>query len=408
MTRKKTVLSNGLTIITDHNEKAFSTMLTFWVKAGGNHETSFPFGIAHFLEHMMFKGTKKRTKDEINEHIDEIGGIFNASTWPDKTRYYTTVPFDRWKVGVDVLTDMMFSSLFPENEIETEKKVVFEEIKRSQDDPANLAYNILTGKLRERQPERQSVLGTPESVGSITRDDLLRFVDTYYIPSNMTFVATGNIQHDELVSYIEQLVPESDKKVNADLSDTIQSKLNGEVIHIKRDIAQAHLRWSLYGPKGTEDDAIVMSVIGTLLGGSMSSRLFKKIREERGLAYTASAGYSGNTHEGFLMGYVGTDPTNADEVMGIIIDELDRLKTEPVGDKELNKVKQSKIGRMFTSQDYKENINAALAIEEMFNLPFNPEQDADEIQNVTADDIMRVANTYFGKEKILFAEVSNR
>lgn len=408
MTSQKTVLMNGFTIITHENPNNYSTMLSYWVKAGGNHEKGFPYGIAHFTEHMLFKGTSVRTKDDINEQIDEIGGDFNAATWSDKTRYYTVVPYDQWKVGIDVLSDMMFYSTFPANEIETEKGVVCEEIKRSSDSPTDHGYRLLMDKMKERQPERQSVLGTMDSVKRITRDDLFRFTSTFYVPSNMVLVATGNIRHEELVAYVSQLIPASDQRVNAELPEIEETVLSGETMHVQREIAQAHLRWGVYAPTIRDDDRVVMNVIGTLLGGSMSSRLFKKIREERGLAYTASAGYTGNAQEGFLVGYVGTDVNHVEEVQSIILDELERLKQEPVGDKELHKVHQSIVGTLFRSLDKHEVINHYLAIENMYGVTFDPEKEARKVRQVRAEDIIRVANQYFGRDRILFVELSNR
>lgn len=401
----KSILPNGLTVITNHNENAVSTMLTFWAKAGGNNEKNYPYGIAHFLEHMMFKGTKNRNKHDIKEHIDEIGGLFNATTWSDKTRYYTVVPFDNWKIGVDVLTDMMFNSLFPEDEIEKEKKVVLEEIKRSQDDPSGYAFRQLITYLMKERPERQSVLGSSESVSSITRDDLVRFVNEFYQPSNMVFVATGNINHTELCHYLTQLCPTETKEVDSKVGRYLPINLNGHTISFEKDIKQTHLRFAVLGVDGHHEDVYTLDVIGTLLGGSMSSRLFNLIREERGLAYSVSTGYSTSDDIGYMSGYVGTDPTKVEEVKSIIVEQFDRLKTEKVPLKELEKVKKSMIGSYLISQDYKEAINTQLAVEHMYGLVVDPKTYAECVNRVTEEDIIRVANTYFGADKFLFVEV---
>lgn len=405
MTRIKTVLKNGLTVISEHTEHSVSTMLTYWTKVGGDYEKNFPFGIAHFLEHMMFKGTEERTKEDIKEEIDAIGGSFNASTWGDKTRYYTVVPFDKWETGVTVLSDMMFNSIFPEEEVKREKGVVLEEIKRYEDEPSGHAFNVLYEEMMKNRPERQSVLGTPDSVSSISRDDLLSFVDAFYQPKNMVFVATGNINHEALCSLLETLTPSTSKEVDTSIEPFEPFSLGGKTITIEREIKQAHLRFGLFGPNAHEEDSYILDVIGTLLGGSMSSRFFKIIREEKGLAYTANCGYMKGNDLGFLLGYVGTDKEKLSEVKEIIVKELNRLKTEPVSSKELEKVKNLKTGRYLVSQDYKEYINLHLAVQHMYGIGDSPVQYADKIKKVTSDDILRVANTYFGEDKMLFVEV---
>jgi len=402
---KKTTLKNGLTVITKNNEGNVSSMLTYWVKAGGNHEKNYPYGIAHFLEHMMFKGTKNRSKEQIKEAIDEIGGVFNATTSAERTNYYTIVPYTEWKVGTEVLTDMMFSSVFPEDEIEKEKKVILEEIKRSEDDPSGYAYRAMIEHFMKDRPERQSVLGSPETVTSVTREDFVSFVDAFYQPSNMVFVATGNINHEELCSLLEEITPKSSKEVDAAIEHFVPFELGGETITLEKDTKQANLRWAIFGPDGHKKDAYVFEIIGTILGGSMSSRFFKTIREERGLAYSVNAGYIGNDDYGTLMGYVGTDPSKLEEVKEVITAELEKLKTELVSEKELNKVKNLEIGRFLVSQDSKQNINYNLAMQHLYGLGEEPKEYAKKIKSVTSEDIMRVANEYFGKEKFLFVEV---
>jgi len=402
---KKTTLANGLTVMTNHDKNAKATMLTYWVKVGANNEKNYPYGIAHFTEHMLFKGTKNRTSEEINESIDGIGGNFNATTSAERTNYFTQVPFTGWEVATEVLSDMLFYSTFPVDEMEKEKKVVTEEIKRYEDDPGSQAYDLMMDELMKHYPERKNILGTRESVASITQEDLNRFVDEFYQPSNMVFVATGNINHEMLCEKLETLTPKESKSVVSELEPFVPYELGGKTVSLEKDIKQAHLRWMLFAPTGHDKDAHVFDLVGTLLGGSMSSRLFKIIREEKGLAYTASAGYAGGHSMGMLIGYVGTDVANLEDVKTTIIEQLERLKTEPVSDKELNKVKSLKSGRLLMAQDYKESINRDLAMKHLFELGEDVMEYTKKINAITAEDIMRVANTYFGEKKVLFAQI---
>lgn len=402
---KKTTLKNGLTVITNHDGNAKATMLTYWVKVGGNNEKNYPYGIAHFTEHMLFKGTKNRTSEEINESIDGIGGNFNASTSAERTNYFTQVPFTGWEVATEVLSDMLFYSTFPIDEMEKEKKVVTEEIKRYEDDPGSQAYDLMMDELMKHYPERKNILGTRESVASITQEDLNRFVNEFYQPSNMVFVATGNINHEMLCEKLELLTPKNSKPVVSEVEPFVPYELGGKTVSLEKDIKQAHLRWMAFAPTGHDKDAHVFDLLGTLLGGSMSSRLFKIIREEKGLAYTANAGYAGGNSMGMLLGYVGTDVANLEDVKTTIIEQLERLKTEPVSEKELSKVKSLKSGRLLMAQDYKESINRDLAMKHLFELGEDVMEYTKKINAITAEDIMRVANTYFGEKKVLFAQI---
>lgn len=403
---KKTILENGLTVITKGNTTDNSVMLTYWVKAGGNNEKKYPYGIAHFLEHNMFKGTKNLNKEQITGSIDEIGGQFNASTSHERTNYYTIVPYTSWEVGTKVLSDMMFNSIFPEDEIEKEKLVVHEEIKRSHDNPAGYGYRVLYQKLMEKYPERQSVLGTPESVSSITRDDLVNFTNEFYKPKNMVFVATGNVDHDKLVSLLKELTPDDKSEVVSDVTKFEPGKLNSETINITKDTKQAHLLFAIQTTSGTDEEAYILDIISGILGGSMTSRLFKKIREEKGLAYTVSATNYGSSDFGFIQGYVGTDPNNLEEVKQIIKDELFLLKEELVGEKELNKVKNLMSGQFLVSNDSKSFQNTMLGMEALYGLGEDPKSYAEKLSKVTKEQIKETANKYFTDENILFVQVA--
>lgn len=339
---EKTVLSNGLTVITDHNDKAVSTFICYWVKAGGHYEADYPYGIAHFLEHMMFQGTTTRTKERLNELVEECGGRRGAGTYNDRTRYFIYTPYDEWKQGIELLTDMLFHSTFPEEEIAKEKKVVIEEIKRAEDNPREHGRRVLLRILSGMHPERASRLGTEASVSSITRGDLLRFHNQFYQPSNIVLVVTGHIDHVALVQLLESLaIPEESERIAPTVLEKLKlCPLDGRTIHIARDIRQTQLHWGMYGPDTESEMRYAGYVALHVLGGGSASRLRKLIRGDRGLAYDVGAGLSSMVSEGFIIGYVGTDPQRADEVRSIIIAELNRLKVEPLQDDELFRAKK--------------------------------------------------------------------
>ena len=404
--KKESTLTNGLRVITYHNPHAVSTLQSYYVKAGGNNEEHYPYGTAHFLEHMLFKGSNTISKEEIVERIDEVGGQINASTSSEMTRYYTVTPFDAWKTGANILSDMIYHASFPEEELAKEKNVVIEEIKRAYDDPSGFAFRKLIEELRFKNPERASVLGTIDSVSSITREHLTSFVAEYYQPHNMVYVATGNIDHDGLVSYLESVSPLKEHQ-SLRLPRPFERYLfDGKEVKLHRETKQAHLRFGIFVSSVLDEELYTADVVANLLGGGMTSRFFKLIREELGLAYTAAAGAVLSSDEGFLTGYVGADPQNVEQIKSIIIQELEKLKTELVSPRELTRVQNALSGRYLISQDSHFNINSNLAQHALFNIDPDPIKYATGIKHVTPAHIQTFANKYFGIHKILFVEIS--
>lgn len=396
-----------MTVITDHNEKAVSTFICYWVKAGGHYEADYPYGIAHFLEHMMFKGTATHAKERINELVEECGGRRGAATSNDRTKYFIYTPYDEWRQGIELLTDMVFHSTLPDEEIAMEKKVVIEEIKRAEDNPREYGRRELLRMLSGMHPERASRLGTEASVSSITRSDLLRFHNQFYQPSNIVLVVTGHINHTALVEFLESLtIPEASEEYEPTVLEKLRLyTLDGRTIHIARDIRQTQLHWGMYGPDTESEVRYAGYVALHVLGGGSASRLRKLIRGDRGLAYDVSASLSPRISEGFIIGYVATDPQRTDEVRNIIITELNRLKVEPLQDDELFRAKKSICGRYLIAEDYPEAINSRLASKYMYQDAVDPDGFVDRIRAVTVDDVLHFAETYLNTDKMLFVQV---
>jgi predicted Zn-dependent peptidase len=395
------VLGNGLTVITEHNEAAVSTYLSFYVRAGGHYETDFPYGIAHFLEHMMFMGTTVRTKEQIRDEMDDCGGQMNAVTYPDHTRYYTTTPYYQWKKGADILSDMLFRSIFPEEELQRERRVVLEEIKRAQDDPMKYGGRLLMEKLRANHPERAGSLGTPETVSAIMRDDLLNYKDRYYHPGNMTLTVTGNIVHEELVDFLQTVTPSNEKKAADALAPLQPCVLTGETIHVPKDIKQAHLHWGMYGPCSDSSERAVSQLAVKIL----SSRLKKIIRGKKGVSYSVGASTSTMLSEGFILGFAGTDPGKVDEAKATVIGELNRLREEDVSEEELARMKNSLVGSYFIAQDNSGSRNWRLAYRNMYGVDVSPERFMREIGQLESEAVREFAGRYFDSKRMLFVQV---
>ncbi|MDF2717208.1 MAG: hypothetical protein K0R28_4133 [Paenibacillus sp.] len=403
---RKTVLTNGLTIVSEHHEHASSTLLCYWVRAGGHFEKDYPYGIAHFLEHMLFKGTSSRTKEQIPQDIENCGGRLGAATGTDRTRYYAYTPYDRWKEGVTLLTDMVFHSTLPDQEIILEKKVVLEEIHRARDNPREYGSRTLYRLLRGMHPERASNLGTEESVSGLTRDDLLKFHGQFYGASNIVLAASGHIQHDQLVEYVSGLDIPVREPTAVTLGKLQPYELGGQVIHEARDIRQAQLHWGMYGPDAYDDDKYAGFIAMHLLGGGQASRLWKHVRAEKGLAYEVWAALSPMATEGFISGYVGTDPLHLEEAKTIILQQLERMRQERIDDAELERAQNAITGRHLIAQDKPEASNANLAAQHLYGLNTDPRYFAGRIRGITSDDVLDFAQTYLSADRMLFVQVS--
>ncbi|WP_158606479.1 M16 family metallopeptidase [Paenibacillus ginsengarvi] len=403
---QKTVLANGLTVVSEHQEQASSTLLCYWVRAGGHYEDRYPYGIAHLLEHMLFKGTTTRTKEQISYDIENYGGHLGAGTSTDRTRYYAYTPYDRWQDGVKLLSDMLFQSVFPEEELTLEKKVVLEEIHRSRDNPRELGGRTLTRQLRAEHPERASNLGTEESVTSITRDDLLRFHGEFYGAGNIVLAATGHVKHEELVDLLNGLNIPAGERPTHRLEKLQTCELGGRLIHEARDIRQAQLYWGLYGPDSFEESKYAGFVAMHLLGGGQASRLWRNVRGEKGLAYEVWATISPMVSEGFITGFVATDPLRLGEVKSIIAGELERMRRERVTAEELERAQNAITGRHLIAQDKPEAINANMAARYLYDLNTDPRYFAERIRAVSGDSILEFAETYLDPARMLYVQVS--
>jgi predicted Zn-dependent peptidase len=402
---QKTILDNGLTILSKKDANAISATISFFVKAGSYQEKNYPNGIAHFIEHMMFKGTNKRSSFDINDEIESVGGMMNAYTSYDVTKYYTKIPYDQWKVGLDILLDMLWNAQFPEEELQKERNVVLDEINMKNDNPSQQAFDILNQTLHKNYEERKSIIGTPESVSKVTRNDMIRFVDEFYQPNNVVFVATGNVEHEQIVDYIKNFKSTRNGVSNIKIDPFTFEGLTNETITIEKEINQANIAFAMNGPTVYDEDLPTLQIISRIMGGGMSSRLFKTIREERGLAYTVSMGISPNRDSGFIKGYVGTYKDKMEEVKTIIKEELNRLRYEEVTDKELNKAINYSKGTFMMGLEGNASQNEYIGRNFLLGLSADPNEDIEKIEKVTKEDIKRVANKYFEEDNYLFVQV---
>ncbi len=321
MSTQTHTLSNGFRIVTEHMPSLASASIGVWVGAGARHEASEQNGIAHFLEHMAFKGTKKRSALQIAEAIEDVGGYINAYTSREVTAYYVRVLENDVPLALDVLADILLNPVFDEAEIEVERGVILQEIGQALDTPDDVIFDWLQEQAYPEQPLGRTILGPTERVSSFDRADLARFVGEHYGPEQMILSAAGAVDHDAIVRMAEEFFGHMQPRPKL-IADTARFS-GGEVRHAKT-LEQAHFALAFESP-GYRDDAIYTAqVYASVLGGGMSSRLFQEIRENRGLCYTIFASAGAYADTGMTTIYAGTSADQVADLATITVDEMKR------------------------------------------------------------------------------------
>ncbi len=318
-------LSNGLRVVTEHMPGLQSAAIGIWVGAGGRHERPEQNGIAHFLEHMAFKGTERRSARQIAEAIEDVGGYINAYTSREVTAYYARVLKDDVFLALDVIADILLNPVFDPREIETERGVILQEIGQALDTPDDVIFDWLQEQAYPDQPLGRAILGPPERVQNFTRDDLIGFVAEHYGPEQMILSAAGAVDHDALVREAERLFGhlEARKAPEAPLARFA----GGEMRRVKT-LEQAHFALAFESPDYTAPNFYTAQVYTVALGGGMSSRLFQEIREQRGLCYTIFAQTGAYADTGMTTIYAGTSGDQLAELANITVDEMRRAAAD--------------------------------------------------------------------------------
>ncbi|MFT6451382.1 MAG: putative Zn-dependent peptidase [Halocynthiibacter sp.] len=314
-------LSNGFRIVTENMPSLQSASIGVWVQAGGRHERLEQNGIAHFLEHMAFKGTERRSPLEIAEVLEDVGGYLNAYTSREMTAYYARVLQADVGLALDVIADIILNPIFDPNEIEVERGVILQEIGQAADTPDDVIFDWLQGVAYPDQPMGRTILGPDERVNAFGRPDLSGFVREHYSPDRMILSAAGAVDHDALVREAERLFGHIDARP---APAVIASSFSGGEHRAIKPLEQAHFALAIEGPSYRDEDIYIAQVCTTILGGGMSSRLFQEIREKRGLCYTiyAQTGAYGDTGQTTI--YAGTSAEQIGELAEITMDEIKR------------------------------------------------------------------------------------
>lgn len=336
---KKHVLENGLTIIGEEIPYVKSISLGVWINAGSRIEDEEISGVSHFIEHMLFKGTKNRTSKQLASEIDNLGGQINAFTSKECTCYYVKLLDSHIDIGIDVLSDMILNSKFNKDDLDKERSVIIEELKMYEDSPEDLAYDLLTENIYKNDPLGMNIIGTEESLKRLNREKLLDYFNKYYVPNNSVIAISGNFNFDEIINKIEEKFKVWKKRdVNVDIK---KAEFRSCFLTKNKDIEQVNLAMSLEAvPLENDKEVYALAVINTVFGGSISSRLFQKIREEKGLVYSIYSSQSLYRKCGELGIFASMSNEHLKEVYESIIEEIKIMKKYYLTDQEIKESKE--------------------------------------------------------------------
>ena len=357
MTVRRTVLASGLRIVTEEIPTVRSAAFGIWVNVGSRDESLKVAGASHFLEHLLFKGTKRRSALEISSSIEAVGGEMNAFTSKEYTCFYARVIDKDLPLAIDVISDLITSSLGKSSDVEAERKVVLEEISMRDDDPADLVHELFAETFYGDTTLGRSILGTTKSIKSLSRTAVFNYYKKRYLPEDIVVAVAGNIRHQQVVDQIiaalsrDEFLDRTEKKFNLRPSQEFNRKPKRNVGLINRKTEQAHIVLGMPGVNRDDKRRFAMGVLSAALGGGMSSRLFQEIREKRGLAYSVYSYAQQFAGSGFLALYAGSTPSKAVEVIKIMRGVLEDVASNGLTSEELIKAQGAVSGSLVLGQE---------------------------------------------------------
>lgn len=402
-----TTLSNGIKVITEAMSHVRSVSVGIWVSSGSRRETPEENGLSHFIEHMLFKGTTNRTAEQIARSVDSIGGNLDAFTAKEMVCYNTKVLDDHLPVAMDVLGDLVLNPAFREEDIEKEKGVILEEIKMDADSPDYLVHEIFSANFWKDHPLGKPILGTRETVKRFNRGMVQDYYRSVYTPLNLLITAAGNLAHDQLVELARQrfeAVPTSSPEPPQKAPAT-HARI---ALKSKKDLEQVHVCLGVPSYPIPHEDRFTCYVLNTMLGGGMSSRLFQNIRERQGLAYAVFSELNPYSDTGCLSVYAGTSLEAAKRVVESVLREFSDLKQKLAPAEEVRRAKDHLKGSLMLSLESTSSRMSNLARQEMhFRRFFTLDELAESIEKVTAEDVQRVAQTFFDQKNVALTVLGN-
>jgi predicted Zn-dependent peptidase len=397
---ERTVLPNGVRIITEKMPNVRSASVGIWIGTGAREESRELTGISHFIEHMLFKGTKNRTAEEIARSADSIGGGLDAFTSKELVSYNIKVLDEHLPQGFDVLSDLVRNPLFDKKDIEKEKGVILEELKMEVDNPESLAHEIFASNFWKGHSLGRSILGTRATIQSFNRDKVERYYRLFYSPKNILVTAAGNITHGHLVKLVEDHFGDL-KPLRVPKMATKPTPLAPIVVRNKTSIEQVHIFLGVPAVPLPHRDRFACYVLNAILGGGMSSRLFQNIRERQGLAYAVYSELAMYRDAGCMMIYAGTSPKSAGKVVESVAHELRSLVTDRVTDEELRRAKDHLKGSFVLGLESTSSRMGNLARQELyFKRFYTMDEMLASVERVSAQQVQKLAQQFFDPKRM--------
>jgi predicted Zn-dependent peptidase len=404
---RKEVLPNGLVVLTEPMEHIHSVSVGIWLRAGSRHEPAELNGISHFIEHMVFKGTRRRSAQDIAREVDRVGGMLDAFTSKEMVCFNTRVLGAHLAKTFDVLADLALEPKFAEEDIAREQSVVLEEIRMTQDNPEDLVHELFTQNFWTSNALGKPILGTPETVSAFTRKTLQDWFQQSYAPNHLVITAAGNLTHDQLVDLVSERFSKLAPAPNG-AAGTKPESAPHITLRSKSELEQVHLCLGVPALPLTDRRRFAISVLNNILGGGMSSRLFQNIRERQGLAYSIFSDLTSYRDTGVLSVYAGTSLETAAQVVRSVIDEFHRMKDEPLNVEEMRRAKDHLKGATLLSLEGSGSRMSSLARYHMyFDRHFSPQELIVMLEAVTAEEVQQIARELFVPGRIAASVVGN-
>ena len=395
---EKTTLENGVRVVTETIPSVRSISVGVWIFAGSRDETREESGISHFIEHMVFKGTQKRRMHHIAQRMESVGGYLNAFTSKEYTCYYARALDEHLARAVDTVCDLVLSPNLPTKELEKEKDVVLEEMKMYEDNPEDLIFDKFEAAVYAEHELGRPIIGYPETVSAFTRDQLVDYMERRYTPNRIVLAVAGNAKHSHVVRLARNAFATSRKQP----IDITRTPLNGyEPVQLveRRPIQQAHLVIGARGMDVHDPNRAGLSVLNTILGGGMSSRLNQNIREKYGFCYNIYSFTNLHSDSGDLGVYMGTDTNKIDRARKLIVRELERLVEKPVSARTLSQAKNQVRGSIMLGLESMSNRMMRLGRQELYFERFMSLDEINrDVEKVSPEDVQRIARDMFDKD----------
>ncbi|HEX5019586.1 MAG TPA: pitrilysin family protein [Candidatus Binatia bacterium] len=400
----KSILDNGIRIVTHDMPDNRSVSVGIWVENGSRHESASENGISHFIEHLLFKGTERRTAAQIAEEMDAVGGVINAFTSKENTCYYAKVLDENLPLAIDLLSDIFLHSSFDAEEIERERSVILQEISQAEDTPDDYVHDLFNLDFFQNHPIGWPICGRQETVNAFRRQDIVDFFKSRYRPERVVVAAAGNIRHETLVGEMAARLGSSDRAASRILpnidNETAPAMGSGVYPHSKA-LEQVHLCLGMAGIHQTHPKRYVGYVLNTLLGGGMSSRLFQEIREKRGKAYSVYSFSSSYKDVGYFGVYAGTSLESTEEVVDLITAELKKLAGGGITEAELQRTQGQLVGSTMLGLESTDSWMSHIARNEIyFGELITTDEICRRIRAVSRDDVIELADALFQPDQI--------